>query len=108
MFNPENQKRTSSGFEGTVLEAMAAERTVVASEIGTSRQVIENSVDGFLLRPTEIAALSRLLLQIVSDQVDSRAIGVRARQKILKMFDNHRMVEQTIDAYKKIISSSRF
>ncbi len=96
----------SSGFEATVLEAMAAERVVIASEIGTSRQVIENGIDGFLLRPTEIAALSRLLLQIISDQVDSRAMGIRARQKILKMFDNNRMVDQTIEAYKKILKSS--
>lgn len=96
----------SSGFEATVLEAMAAERTVIASEIGTSRQVIENSVDGFLLRPTEIAALSRLLLQIVSDQIDTKAIGIRARQKILKMFDNNKMVDQTIEAYKKILLNS--
>ncbi len=96
----------SSGFEPTVLDAMAAEKTVIASEIGTSRQMIENGNDGFLLRPTEIAALSRLLLQIVSDQIDTRAIGVRARQKILKMFDNNRMVEQTIDAYKKILGNS--
>lgn len=96
----------SSGFEPTVLDAMAAEKTVIASEIGTSSQVITNGLDGFLLRPTEIAALSRLLLQIVSEQIDTKTIGSRARQKILKMFDNQKMVEQTIETYKKVLLHS--
>jgi glycosyltransferase involved in cell wall biosynthesis len=94
----------SSGFEPTVLDAMAAEKTVIASEVGTSSQVITPGIDGFLLRPTEIAALSRLLLQIVSDQIDIKSIGQRARQKILKMFDNQKMVEQTVETYKKILA----
>ncbi|MBK9292994.1 MAG: glycosyltransferase family 4 protein [Oligoflexia bacterium] len=96
----------SSGFEPTVLDAMAAEKIVIASDIGTSGQVITNGVDGYLLRPTEIAALSRILLQIVSEQIDSRSLGVRAREKILKMFDNQKMVEQTILTYKKILIQS--
>jgi glycosyltransferase involved in cell wall biosynthesis len=97
----------SSGFEATVLEAMAAEKTVIASEVGTSRQMIDNGHNGFLLRPTEITALSSLLLQIVSDQLDTKIIGQNARKKVLKMFDNNQMVEQTIEAYLKILKRTR-
>ncbi len=93
----------SSGFEPTVLEAMANCKTVVASEVGTSSNVIENGKDGFLIRPTDIPALSRLLLEVVSDQIDLKSIGIQARQKILKMFDTRRMVDQTINAYHDIL-----
>jgi 1,2-diacylglycerol 3-alpha-glucosyltransferase len=93
----------SSGFEPTVLEAMASCKTVIASEVGTSSNVIENGVDGFLIRPTEIHSLSRLILEAVSDQVDTKTVGAKARQKILKMFDTAQMVDQTIQAYQEIL-----
>ncbi|MDZ4676792.1 MAG: glycosyltransferase family 4 protein [Oligoflexia bacterium] len=96
----------SSGFEPTVLEAMACSKTVIASEVGTSSNIIENGVDGFLLRPTEIGTLSRLLLEIVSGQIDTKSIGERTRQKILKMFDTKWMVDETIQAYQNILLST--
>lgn len=96
----------SSGFEETVLEAMACCKMVIASEVGTSSHVIENGIDGFILRPTDILALSGLLLQAVSGQINTKAIGELARQKIIKMFDTTRMVDQTIRAYYQILRDS--
>lgn len=96
----------SSGFEPAVLEAMACCKTVIASEVGTASNVIRSGIDGFLLRPTETAALSRLLLQIVSGQIETLPIGERARQKIIKMFDTEQMVDQTIKAYNNILLRS--
>lgn len=101
-----NLHSKSSGFEPTVLEAMACGKMVIGSEVGTSSNVIQNGIDGFLLRPTEISALSRLLLDGVSGQIDTLAVGHRARQKILKMFDTTRMVEETIRAYFGILKST--
>jgi 1,2-diacylglycerol 3-alpha-glucosyltransferase len=96
----------SSGFEPTVLQAMACRKTVIASEVGTSSNVIQNAIEGFLLRPTDIGALSRLLLELVSGQIDTSTLGARARDKILKMFDTKRMVDETIMAYQQILNST--
>jgi glycosyltransferase involved in cell wall biosynthesis len=93
----------SSGYEQSVLEAMACCKTVISSPVGTSSHVIQNGTDGFLIRPTEIQPLSRLLVQIMSHQVDTRSIGEKARKKVLKMFDNEHMVDETINAYKSIL-----
>jgi 1,2-diacylglycerol 3-alpha-glucosyltransferase len=101
-----NLQSKSSGLEPTVLEAMASRKTVVASEVGTSSNLIQNGVDGFLLRPTEINSLSRLLLEAVSGQIDVEAVGRRAREKILKIFDTSKMVDETILAYNDILLSS--
>jgi len=102
-----NLQSKSSGFEPTVLEAMASRKTVVASEVGTSSNLIQNGVDGFLLRPTEIHSLSRLLLEAVSGQIDTRTVGIRARDKILKMFDTSKMVEETVQAYFAILKAGK-
>jgi 1,2-diacylglycerol 3-alpha-glucosyltransferase len=96
----------SSDFEPTVLEAMASGKLVVTSEVGTGSGVITTGLDGFLIRPTEIQSLTRILLDAVSGQIDIKAIGERARLKILKMFDSARIVDQTIEAYHKILAAT--
>ena len=101
-----NLSSKSAGFVGTVLEAMACRKVVIASEVGTSSNLIKSGSDGFLLRPTEIASLTRLLLEAVSGQIDSAAIGLQAREKILKMFDTQAMVDETVSAYRKILKST--
>jgi 1,2-diacylglycerol 3-alpha-glucosyltransferase len=101
-----NLSSKSSGFEGSVLEAMACRKMVIASEVGTSANLIKSGVDGFLLRPTEIASLTRLLLEAVSGQIDTETIGRMAREKILKMFDTQAMVTETIGAYRQILKST--
>lgn len=102
-----NLQSKSSGFEPTVLEAMASRKTVVASEVGTSSDLIQNGVDGFLLRPTEIHSLSRLLLEAVSGQIDTASVGLRAREKILKTFDTSKMVDETVQAYFAILKATK-
>jgi glycosyltransferase involved in cell wall biosynthesis len=102
-----NLQSKSAGFEPTVLEAMASCKTVIASEVGTSSNLIQNGYDGFLLRPTEIHSLSRLLLEAVSGQIDTKAVGERAREKVLKTFDTSKMVEETELAYYEILKASK-
>ena len=101
-----NLSSRSAGFEGSVLEAMACRKVVIASEVGTSGNVITNGVDGFLLRPTEIVSLTRLLLEAVSGLINIKVIGDGGREKILKMFDTKAMVDETIRAYHGILKST--
>jgi 1,2-diacylglycerol 3-alpha-glucosyltransferase len=97
----------SSDFEPTVLEAMTCKKIVIASEVGTGSGVITKGVDGFLIRPTEILSLTRILLESISGQVDTLVMGERAKQKILKMFDSKRIVDQTVQAYHKIMCNTK-
>lgn len=98
----------ASGFEPVTLEAMAQKKLVVGSEVSPMSVLIEDGIDGFLIRPADVATLSALLQQVFSGEIDATSIGERAREKVLKLFDLKRMVDQTLLAYTAAMKGSGF
>jgi len=64
-----------------ILEAMAYGRPVVASRIGGIPELVEDGVNGLLVRPHDPAALARGLLQILTDGDARRRLGIGARNR---------------------------
>jgi glycosyltransferase involved in cell wall biosynthesis len=98
----------STGFEPPMLEAMAQRKVIVGSELGAISSVVEDGVDGFLIRPADIEALSNLLLDIFTGRLQTLEIGDRARRKILNLFDLDKMVDETLKSYYKILNRTGY
>jgi glycosyltransferase involved in cell wall biosynthesis len=96
-----NLSARSSDIEQSLLEAMAQKKVIVGSEISPLASVVEDGIDGFLIRPTDTFSLTELLLQVFNGQIPSESIGEQARQKVLSMFDSQKMLAQTLLAYGK-------
>ncbi len=94
-----NLSARSSGIEQSLLEAMAQKKVIVGSEVSPLANVVEDGVDGFLIRPADTFTLSELLLQVFSGQVGANEMGEHARQKVLNLFDSKKMLNQTLEAY---------
>jgi glycosyltransferase involved in cell wall biosynthesis len=103
-----NLSARTTGFESSLIEAMAQEKLVIGSEVSAVANLIEDSVDGFLLRPADIGSLAELLIDIFSGTISRGPIGEKARNKVMNFFDTKKMVQSTIDAYFKIINNSGF
>lgn len=93
----------STGFEASLIEAMAQKKVIVGSEVSPIANVVEDGVDGFLLRPADIDSLANLLIEIFSGTLPTEEIGDKARQKVLDLFDTQKMVRSVLDAYRKIL-----
>ena len=98
-----NLSARSFGFEQSALEAMAQKKVVIGSEVSPLATIVEDGVDGFLIRPADTLTLSELLLQIFGGQISSQEIGERARQKVLNLFDSDLILKQTLEAYNKAL-----
>ncbi|HRO66933.1 MAG TPA: glycosyltransferase family 4 protein [Pseudobdellovibrionaceae bacterium] len=98
-----NLSSRSTGFEPSVLEAMANKKVLIGSEVSPLSNLIEDGVDGFLIRPADSESLANLLLEIFAGSLPAQEIGERARRKVLDYFDPQKMVRSTIDAYQKIL-----
>lgn len=98
-----NMGSRSTGFEPSTLEAMAQKKVVMGSEVSPIANIIEDGRDGFLLRPADVDSMSNLLVEIFSGTMPADEIGERARQKIVDLFDTSKMVQTTVDAYRKIL-----
>lgn len=93
----------STGFEASLIEAMAQKKVIIGSEVSPIANVVEDGVDGFLLRPADIESLASLLIEIFSGTMPAEEIGDKARQKVIDLFDTQKMIRSVLDAYRKIL-----
>ncbi|MBX3022843.1 MAG: glycosyltransferase family 4 protein [Bdellovibrionales bacterium] len=96
-----NLSARSSGIEQSLLEAMAQKKIIIGSEVSPLGDVVEDGIDGFLIRPADTFTLSELLLQVFNGQISGVEMGEQARQKVLNLFDADKMLAQTLLAYRQ-------
>jgi hypothetical protein len=89
----------SEGLGSALLLAMSAGVPVVASNVGGIPEIVTNGDDGILVPPgrEEIDAAVRTVLN------DPHLYGRRARQKVIDRFQESRMVEETLNIYRKLL-----
>jgi 1,2-diacylglycerol 3-alpha-glucosyltransferase len=102
-----NMSSRSTGFEPTMLEAMAQKKLIIGSEVSPMTNIVEDGVDGFLLRPADTESLAHLLIEIFSGSMPTQEIGERAREKVINLFDTLKMATMVEDSYKKILLNTK-
>jgi glycosyltransferase involved in cell wall biosynthesis len=86
------QSSESEGTPNAVLEAMAFESPIVATNVGGTGELVTEGVDGLLIPPNDEDALRRALEQVMArpSEARSRALSARARVETELSFA-HRM-----------------
>lgn len=92
------------GFSNTVLEAMAVGLPVVATDVGGTRDLIEEGKEGFFVKPDDDEQLSRLVHKIRCAQNVSTALGRHARARVLKQFSIKTMTARYESLYLQFAS----
>lgn len=89
---------TSEGVSLTILEAMAAARPVVATAVGGTPEVLDDTC-GRLVPPQNAAALASAVRALAHDPALRAALGREARRRVEARFTIDRMVETYADTY---------
>lgn len=87
------------GLSITMLEAMAAAKLIVASDIKGNRELIDNGVDGILVTPADSQALANNILSLMVDGENAKKMGENARHKVLEHYSQKAMVDESIRLY---------
>ena len=95
----------AEGFPFVILEAMAAERPVVATAVNGVPEVVEDGVTGRLAPPGDIGALTRATLDVLADADTARRIGQAGRRLVAERFTAQRMVADTQELYLRLLST---
>ena len=93
---------TGNESQGIILlEAMAAGRPVVASNIAGFAGVITHDVEGLLVRPKDSEALAEALLELVEDPDMRRDIGIKAAERA-QHFSWDRVSQRVLSYYERL------
>jgi phosphatidylinositol alpha-mannosyltransferase len=89
-------------FGIVLLEAMAIGKPVVASNIEGYASVVTDGVDGLLVPPRDVRALTRALLTLMTDEPLRRQLGVRARATATE-YDWENVAQQVLSYYMRVL-----
>jgi glycosyltransferase involved in cell wall biosynthesis len=88
------------------LEAMALGRVVVATSGSGFDEVITDQVDGFLVSPGDVAALTERVGAVVADEHLLARVGRAARHRAGD-YDLEAMVDRLLEVYTEVLSKRR-
>jgi len=86
------------GLPYAILQSMAAETPIVASDVGGIPEMITDNFNGFLIRPHDSETLAEKILQILENP-DLAQRFTEASQERIKEFSLDKMIEQTQSQY---------
>lgn len=76
------------GMPNAVLEAMACEKVVIASDAGGMPEMIEHGRDGFIVPKSQLHRLGEAILEVLSlPDSERQRIGAAARSRVLTDFN---------------------
>lgn len=90
------------GFPLSILEAMAAARPVIASQIGGVDEAVVDSVTGVLVPPRDSTALADAILRMLADPRHAADLGHAGRLRVHQAFSVQRMATQVDALYREL------
>jgi glycosyltransferase involved in cell wall biosynthesis len=94
------------GFPMTILEAMAAGKPCVVTDVGGNREAIMDGVTGFLVPKQDPMALAEKIVKLLIDKRLSQNLGEEARRRFEKEFNVQSMVSKTEQVYLECLGFS--
>lgn len=94
----------SEGLSCSILEAMAAGLPVIATDVGSNKELVEDKVTGFLIPPGDPETLSETIINLISDEGMMKRMGRKGYQKVVEKFTLRQMVLNYCELYNRLIS----
>ena len=82
---------------------MACGKPVIATNIGSIPEVIDDGINGILIPSGDHNELARQINRLLHDDKYATTLGSNARQKAICQFDLESMIDNTINAFELAI-----
>lgn len=90
-------------FGVALIEAMACEVPVVATDTEGYREVIEDGETGIILKDREPSTMKDAMLQLLLNKDLAKKLGENGRKRVLNLYDWNRNVETMEELYKSVV-----
>jgi len=94
----------TEGLPMALLEAMAAEKAVISTNVGEIPFVIKNTINGVLINSDNIDITTSALVAILSADINTiRKLGLKASETVKTNYSSETMVEKYLSIYKSLL-----
>lgn len=91
------------GFPLTILEAQALGKSVVATSVSGSKEIIRDGENGFLVSPKDSQSLAHCINILLKNPKMREEFGKKGKEFVSKNFSLDRMVKDTEELYEDLI-----
>jgi len=91
------------GVPKVLIEAAAAGRAIVATDVPGCREIVKHEETGLLVPPRDVDALARALRRLIEDRPLRQALGRGARDLAASSFTSEQVIGATLDVYRKLL-----
>ena len=91
------------GFPLTLLEAMAAGRAVVATDVPGNRDAVIHGETGLLVKAADPRALEGGIVRLLKDPELRATMGAQGQKRVRSLFTQKAMCEQTAMVYQRLL-----
>jgi glycosyltransferase involved in cell wall biosynthesis len=91
------------GMSNAILEAMAMEKPVVATDVGGTGEVVRQGVTGLLVPAKEPVPLAGAIAEVLSAPERARRMGRQGRESVQERFSARAMVRQMESLYVTLL-----
>lgn len=91
------------GLPLVLLEAMAAKKAIVATNVNGIVEIIESEKEGILVPPKDPSALASAIIRLLNDKDLCARLAADGYKKVLREFSLDTMVKETENIYLKYI-----
>jgi glycosyltransferase involved in cell wall biosynthesis len=96
----------TSRNEGTptaLIEALAAAKPVVSTDVGGVRSVVQHEVSGLLAPPGDAKLVADHILRLLGDRSQARKMAQEGRLHVARHFGAQRLVEEIRELYRSLL-----
>jgi glycosyltransferase involved in cell wall biosynthesis len=93
-----------TGITGTIREAMAMRKPVIATDCGGNRELVSSPEVGWLIPAKEVAALARAIAEVIDDQPRRTSVAANARERVIRGFSKELRITRLETLYGEIIN----
>lgn len=96
-----------TGITGTIREAMAMRKPVIATDAGGNRELLSSPDVGWMIPMKDRNALSQTLLDVIEHPERARIVAKNGREHVVKSFSTDLRITRLEELYRSILEAKR-
>lgn len=94
----------SEGLPLSLLEAMAARKPVVVTDVGMNSRIVQNGFNGFVVPPESPESIADAIVRVLKDVDYCREIANNAFNTVQEKYSDNQMANKYMFLYKEVLS----